>query len=224
MIRALVFDFDGLIIDSEAAIYQSWQELYTEYGYELPVEDWLLTIGTAENYFDPWRHLEQLIGRAVDWGAVNPRRRARERELVMAQPVLPGVEAYLMEARRFGLQTGLASSSSCEWVTGHLERLGLLGYFDCLQARDDVPRTKPDPALYRSVLEIFQVRGEEAIAFEDSLHGILAARAAEMHCVAVPNALTRRLSMQQASLRLDSLAELSLARLLEIAAGWNSAG
>jgi HAD superfamily hydrolase (TIGR01509 family) len=222
MIRALVFDFDGLIIDSEAAIYRSWQELYAEYGCELPVDDWLLTIGTADMYFDPWRRLEQLLGQAVDWETVNPKRRARERELVEAQPLLPGVEAYLEGARRLGLKIGLASSSSCAWVTGHLQRLGLLGYFDCLQAKDDVPRTKPDPALYQAVLEIFQVPGCQAIAFEDSHHGVLAARRAGMHCVAVPNALTRRLPMHQASLRLDSLADLPLAKLLEVAAGWNS--
>ena len=99
---------------------------------------------------------------------------------------MPGVLDYLRDAHRLGLKVGLASSSSCAWVEGHLVRLGLREYFDCVRARDDVSITKPDPALFLSAVETLGVQPCEAIAFEDSRNGLIAARRAGLHCVAVP--------------------------------------
>jgi HAD superfamily hydrolase (TIGR01509 family) len=215
MIHALIFDFDGLILDTEQPVYQSWSELYESYGFPLPFSTWAAIIGTSYGTFDPRRELERLLGKRLDWESTDPKRRAREFELIEKQPVLPGVEAYLKDAKRLGLKTGLASSSSCKWVTGHLTRRGLVGYFDVIRARDDVQRTKPDPELYCTVLAELGVRGEEAIALEDSPNGIRAAKRAGMWCVAVPNPLTRQLGLEEADLRLDSLAEVGLEELIQ---------
>jgi beta-phosphoglucomutase-like phosphatase (HAD superfamily) len=114
-----------------------------------------------------------------------------------------------------GLKVGLASSSSCTWVEGHLQRLGLRTFFDSVHAKDDVQLTKPDPALYRSAVEALGVAPDEALAFEDSRNGIIAAKEAGLYCVAVPNTLTRRTDISQADITLDSLSELSLEDLLE---------
>jgi HAD superfamily hydrolase (TIGR01509 family) len=138
----------------------------------------------------------------------------RETSLILEQPVLPGVLDYLEGARRLGLRVGLASSSSCEWVLGHLSRLGLLNYFHEIRASEDVKRTKPDPALYLQVLHGLGVPAEQGVALEDSPNGILAAKRAGLFCVAVPNALTRRLPLDHADLRLESLADLPLESLL----------
>jgi HAD superfamily hydrolase (TIGR01509 family) len=213
-IQALVFDFDGLILDTEICIFQSWQEIYQEYGCHLSFEIWATIIGTADPLFDPLDELERQLGRGVDRQGLSLRQRQRERELILIQPVLPGVEEYLETAKRSGLKIGLASSSSCNWVTGHLSRLGLLEYFDAIKAGDDVHRTKPDPALYRETLQALGVPAGQAIAFEDSPNGIRAAKSAGMLCVAVPNPLTRRLSVDHADLRLASLAEVPLEELL----------
>ena len=118
------------------------------------------------------------------------------------------------EARRLGLGLGVASSSDRRWVEGHLERLGLHAHFDVIRCADDVPRVKPDPALYRAVLDAMGVRPEEAVALEDSPNGVLAAKRAGLACVAVPNPLTARLDLSAADLRVASLAELSLPELL----------
>lgn len=214
MIKALVFDFDGLILETETPIFQSWQELYQEYGCELGLDQWIANIGTAEETFDPMANLEQQLGRSLDRANILPRRRQREHELVQSQPVLPGVRDYLESARQMGLKVGLASSSPCEWVVGHLERLGLIGYFDVIAASDDVALTKPDPALYRTAVEWLEVAPHEAVAFEDSLNGLVAAKRAGLHCVVVPNALTRQLDLDQADIRLGSLDEMSLADLI----------
>jgi HAD superfamily hydrolase (TIGR01509 family) len=214
MIRALVFDFDGLILETELPVYESWRELFDRYGLELPFEKWALNIGTAEETFDPVEEFRSVIDPHADLSQILTRRLERELELIGDGTPLPGVTAYLREARQMRLKIGLASSSSCRWVEGHLKRLGLRDYFEVLQAKDDVAVTKPDPALYRSTVDLLGVLPREASAFEDSANGVLSAKRAGLYCVAVPNTLTRRTDISQADLVLGSLEELSLQDLI----------
>jgi len=213
MIRAIVFDFDGLILDTEVPEFQSWQAIYQAHGCTLPLAVWATCIGTTDA-FDPYAYLEEQLGRAVDREAVQRQHRQQGDTLIAAQAVLPGVHDYIAEARLLGLQLGVASSSSHAWVNGHLTRLALSQHFVCIKCRDDVPRPKPDPALYQAALAALGVRPEEAIALEDSPHGIAAAKRAGLFCVAVPNLLTRQLPLDHADLQIPSLAALPLPDLL----------
>jgi HAD superfamily hydrolase (TIGR01509 family) len=212
-VKLIVFDFDGLILDTEVPVYDAWQELYGEHGHALPFDKWAQCIGTADT-FDPCVDLAERVGRALDAATLRSRHRARTDVLIANQQVLPGVVELLEEARAMGLTLAVASSSSRAWVEGHLERLGLLDRFHTVRCAGDVPRVKPDPALYRAVLEATGVRAADAVALEDSPNGVLAAKRAGMACVAVPNALTARLDLGAADLRLVSLADVSLAGLL----------
>jgi len=216
-LQSLIFDFDGLILDTEYPEFQSWQEIYQEHGCSLPLSVWAACIGTASDVFDPLDYLERQLGRAVDREAVLARRRQRDAELMQQQAVLPGVREYLVEAKRLGLKLGVASSSSHRWVDGQLARLGLAEYFDCVRCREDVEITKPHPALYLSALRGLDSRAEEAIALEDSPNGLLAARQAGIFCVVVPNPLTRELAFNGPDLLLNSLADLPLPELLRLA-------
>ena len=213
MTRLLIFDFDGLILDTEAPAYESWQHVYEAHGRHLEFATWATCIGTDDT-FDPHALLEARLGHALDRTEVQARRRARFAELIARQDIRPGVRDYVAEARRLGLRLAVASSSSRDWVAGHLDRFGLLECFDVLRCAGDVARVKPDPALYRAVLTALEVGPGEAVAFEDSPNGIRAARAAGIFCVAVPNPLTADLDLGHADLRLRSLAELSLPSLL----------
>ena len=218
MIQALIFDFDGLVLDTEGPDYQSWQEVYQDYGCALPMSEWARWIGTI-GAFDPYAYLEEQLGYPVDRAAVRARRHARFDELMAGQSLLPGVREYVLEAKRLGLQTGIASSSPREWIVSRLGPLGLEPYFDRIRGGNDVTHTKPDPAVYRAALEALSVQAHQAIALEDSPNGVLAAKRAGLYCVAVPNALTRELDLSRADLRLGSLAELPLEELLAIADG-----
>jgi len=215
MIQALVFDFDGLILDTEAPMFQSWQEIYRSYGRQLDLEKWVSNIGKGEDDFDPAEDLAQMIGQRLDRDSLVSLYQKRKRALIDSQPVLPGVGDYLKGARRLGLKVGLASCSSCEWVTEHLDRLELLEYFDCIRAAEHVRSLKPDPEVYLSTLEYLEVQPEQAIAFEDSTYGALAARRAGMYCVVVPNPLSRLFPVDHADVHLDSLGELPLEKLLQ---------
>ena len=213
-ILALVFDFDGLILDTETTDFQSWQEVYRAHGCELRLEDWADCVGRPAGHFDPFEHLQRLSGVRVERAQIRAQRSARMRELNLRQSVLPGVCDYLREARGLGLKIGLASSSDRAWVHGHLGRLGLLDYFDTIKCVEDTGAHKPDPAPYLVALDTLGVPPGKAVAFEDSPHGVAAAKAAGMLCVAVPNSITRRLGLDRADLVLDSLASVPLSELL----------
>ena len=207
-VRGLVFDFDGLIIDTEGPVYEAWAEVYGRHGQELSLEFWKTIIGHGAHYFDPLLELERRLGRRLEGEAIRAERQLRTMEMVEALAILPGVLEWRLEARRQGVRLGVASSSGRGWVTGHLQRLGL-DEWDCVRCREDVARTKPDPDVYLAVLECLGVPGSEAIAVEDSATGVRAAKAAGLFCVAVPSALTGEHDFSEADLVLGSLAERS---------------
>ena len=212
-VRGVIFDFDGLILDTESPEFTSWRDIFSEHGCVLSLEDWAVCIGTAD-VFDPCAHLEAQLGRVVDRDALRTERRRRSDALIAAQMPMPGVVERIAEARAIGLKLAVASSSSRSWVEGHLTRLDLARHFHCIRCSDHVEQVKPDPALYRLALEGLGLGPENAIAFEDSPNGILAAKRAGLFCVAVPNDATRELALDAADLRLESLREISLEALV----------
>lgn len=207
MINAVVFDLDGLIVDTEHTSLQSWEEAYRDAGFELPLDLWKTTIGTWGASFDPVIDLGERRGRPLSPDEIQTRRE-REWELSSALPLMPGVTDHLDAAMAWGVSIGLASSSSRHWVFGHLERLNLLDRFDCICTRDDVLRTKPDPSLYFRALLCLGVDGSEALAYEDSLNGLMAAKAAGLRCVVVPTRLTVDCDYTHADVVIESLADV----------------
>lgn len=212
LIRAALFDFDGLLCETEEAHFTVLQEMYAAHGAVLEFEQYAVSIGT-QDAFDPFEYLEALIGRSVDREALGSRAKQRYLSAVAAEPVCAGVVELLDEADRAGIRCAVASSSSRDWVTGHLARLGLLERFDAICAAEDVMSVKPAPDLYLLALARLQVAARDAVVFEDSPNGILAAKAAGLFCVAVPNALTRRMVVSGADLVVGSLADVTFAGL-----------
>ncbi len=210
MLRALIFDFDGLILDTETPEFHAWQEIYRLHGTELALEDWLPCIGTG-SVFDPHGHMEKLIGRALDRDEIAAAQEVCNRELIAREQLRPGVHAMLETAQAGGLRIGLASSSSRGWVEPHLQRLGIAKFFETLQTGNLVQEVKPHPELYQRAVAAMGVSPGEAIALEDSLNGLRAARAAGIFTVVIPNAMTRHLDLREADLLLESMEELDLA-------------
>jgi putative hydrolase of the HAD superfamily len=215
-IRGLLFDFDGLLIDTETPSRLAYEELYREHGHELPLDKWATLVGTIGAEFDPDAHLEQLVGTPLDRERMAQRLRARERELCDLEDLRPGIDDYLAEAERLGLKTAIVSSSTREWIARHLQRLDRVNSWDAIVAADgDVERAKPQPTLYLDALDALGLQPHEAIAFEDSLNGIRAAKSAGILCVAVPNPITETFALDEADLLLGSLEEVSLVELLD---------
>jgi HAD superfamily hydrolase (TIGR01509 family) len=216
VIRALVFDFDGLILETETPAYDTWAEIYKEHGQVLPLDRWFDYIGREGGFFDAADHLAALVGEGFDREAARARRDARKTDLIAALDVMAGVREYVVDAKRLGLRLAVASSSSRAWVLGHLERLRLHAEWDAVRTRDDVARTKPAPDLYLAAVQALAVAPREAVAFEDSRNGIAAAKDAGLLCVAVPNALTAGMDLSRADVKLRSLADTPLEELLAL--------
>jgi HAD superfamily hydrolase (TIGR01509 family) len=217
MLKALIFDFDGLILDTETPEYLAWQNIYQEYGFELPHDEWGKIIGGAGiSSFNPAEHLSLLSQGRLDSVSLRSRHRLESHAAIAHESVLPGVMDYIHEAKRLGLKLAIASSSPHSWVDAHAQRLGIFHYFDVVICRDDVEagRTKPNPDLFLLALDQLQVQKNEAVVFEDSPNGVKAANRAGIFVVAVPNPVTSLLVIEDANLILSSLSELPLSDLI----------
>ena len=213
-VRAFLFDFDGLILDTETAAREGWAWLYREHGHELPPEKWALMVGTVGGW-DPMGHLETLVGEPLEAGALNERRNAHELSLLEVEELRPGIAEYLAAAERHGLKRAVVSSASRRWIDMHLARLErAIGWDAIVTADHDEERAKPRPTLYLEALELLQVSPDEAVVFEDSPNGIRAAKAAGIFVVGIPNSVTRELGLGEADIVVESLADLPPDELL----------
>ena len=208
MIKAIVFDFDGTIIDTETAWYSAFRELYKQHGVDLSLELYSGCIGTSLHTFNPYEYLITEHRLPIDREAFRQEVRLRHAALMEREEMRRGIRSYLDQAKEAGLKIGLATSSEKAWVDRFLPRLGIADYFDCVRTADDVVNVKPDPELYVRTLECLGVAPEEAVAIEDSPNGAKAAAAAGMHCVVVPNAITQYLQFDAPNYKLGCLTEL----------------
>lgn len=149
MIQALIFDFDGLLVDTETPAFESWRTLYAEYGHELTLALWQGALGTSHG-FDALAHLATLAAQPFDQPALLARRIAAKYALSAEQPLLPGAREILDQAAVLGLPCAVASSSGRDWVRGWLRHHGIDAAFACIRTADDVVHTKPAPDLFLS--------------------------------------------------------------------------
>jgi HAD superfamily hydrolase (TIGR01509 family) len=217
MLKALIFDFDGLILDTETPEVLVWQSIYQDHGFELPVQEWEKTVGGyGISTFDAAEHLALLSSGRLDSVSLRSRYRKTADEIIHASPVLPGVVHLIEQAKEGGLKVCIGSSSPHSWVDTHSKRLGIFHYFDHVICADDVAagRTKPNPDIYLKALERLNISRDAAVVFEDSVNGVLAARRAGIFVVAVPNPLTARMGVS-GDLTVSSLADLSLQEIMK---------
>jgi HAD superfamily hydrolase (TIGR01509 family) len=213
-IRAFLFDFDGLILDTETASRAGWRWLYEQHGQVLPDDLWITVVGT-HSAWDVMGHLEELVGEPLDREAQNERRYAHELTLLETEELRPGILDYVRFAEERGVKRAIVSSATRRWIDMHLERLEqAVGWDAILTADRDPSRAKPNPTMYLEALDVLGVGADEAIVFEDSPNGIRAGNAAGIFVVAIPNEVTRHAGLGGADLVLDSLADLAPADLL----------
>lgn len=206
--RGIIFDFDGVLVDTEWAIFSSWVELFAREGQSLSIHDYAPCLGAGYSHWDPARFLEQLTGRSYDWPAENAARQARIETELSHSKLMPGATELLEWCREQGIALTVASSSSRRWVGGWLERLGAMHFFPRIFCRTDGYAVKPDPALFLAAQQHLALPAEQCLIIEDSENGIRAARHAGIPCVAIPNRLTALCDLSAADFHADSLADL----------------
>ena len=209
MKRALVFDFDGLILDTEWPEYVAWSKVFEDLGLKLAMEDWMHVVGGPDQ-FDFRLKVEALLGRQPDWASIDASRIDHHRILMAEQEILPGVRELMIEASAKGWAIGVASSSSRAWVYGNLRRLGLDSWIEALRTRDNVKNLKPSPEPYLLACQDLEADPKLSLAFEDSATGVAAAKAAGMTVIAVPNRITVNHDLSAAHQVLKSLEHFTL--------------
>ncbi len=206
--RAVLFDFDGLIVDTETPEYLAWRTVYARRGLRFPLESWLQNVGRNDRPFDP---LGPFRGGPEGADAVRAEWRAAHAMLEPAYMVpLPGLLPLLRLLREHGWRAAIGSSSTRGRIIAMLERLGLAGRFAAVAGGDEVPRAKPAPDVYLLAAERIAVPPARCTVLEDSENGVRAAKAAGMRCIAVPSMLTRSLDFSGADLVVDHLAAVTM--------------
>lgn len=203
--RAILFDFDGIIVDTEWAIYQAWLGTFERHGHPLPLELYTRCIGSDFDTWSPKTHLEDLTGAAFDWHDLDTRRQQEIVSELEGSQAMPGVVKMLDQLDQLGIAAAVVSSSSHHWVDGWLERIELTHRFKTVVCRGDAPRIKPAPDLYLEAASRLQLPAADCLVIEDSLNGVKSAVAAGMPVWAVPNRVTECLDFSLADRVFGSL-------------------
>lgn len=207
VLRAILFDFDGLMLDTESACYGGWKWVFEKHGFDYALEEFQQIVGTDKT---PRPLLEERLGAVPNWETVDLERREYELELGRHMEIKPGVMDLLSEACSRGWKRAVVSSSPRHWVHPHLERRGVSHLFEDFICHGDAAKAKPAPDLYLEALRRLNVNGAESVALEDSYNGALAAKTAGIWCVAVPNDITRSMDFSHADLVTEDLPGLNL--------------
>lgn len=218
-IKGIIFDFDGVILDTEVADYAAWQEVYRRHNAILHKNDWVTIIGTSGASFNVMDCLQSQVNHLLDASAIRAQKHEIYLGMIAGEQPMPGVTDLIAAARRAGLKLAIASSSPADWVHGHLRTIGLQDQFDVICTANDVKRVKPDPALFLLAASRLGLTPAEVIVIEDSYHGVAAAAAADIKAVAVPNDMTMGLDFSQADAVIGSLADQDLSGLLRLVGG-----
>ncbi len=208
-VEAVIFDLDGLIVDSETPDVLAWQAVYARYGMEFPVALWLQNVGRRDNVWDPLVQFRRPDSPAAPETVAALRQERAEALMADYLKPLPGVVPLLAALRQCGMRTAVASSSRRAWVSDVLARLGLEAEFDAAAGGDEVRRAKPAPDIYLLAARRLGTAPEACAALEDSPSGVRSARAAGIVCIAVPSPLTRQLDFSAADLVVGSLEEVT---------------
>ncbi len=212
MLKAIIWDFDGTIVDTETPQFDAWNLLFREYGTSVESSLWAKMVGTVTD-FDLVDVLQSRVG-----GVDRPQAFRRIGELMRSQlknaPLRPGVRALIDAARIAGFKQAIASSSGRRWIVDYAQRYNLQQSIDVIASADDVARVKPDQAVYLSALQRLGLDRHECLAIEDSPHGAKAALRAGLWCVVVPNPSTDRLVFPPGVTKLKTLADVTVDQLV----------
>jgi HAD superfamily hydrolase (TIGR01509 family) len=217
-VQAVVFDFDGLIVDTEMPDYLAWQAVYARCGWSFPLDSWVRNVGRIDNPFDALAPFRASDGPITPEAALALRRTEHDRLEPEYLTPLPGVLALLDALTHAGIPTGIASSTQRSRVINLLVRMHLDDRFQVVAGGDEVPAAKPAPFVYLLAARRLDVRPAACVALEDSEPGVRAAKAAGMGCIAVPSHITRGSDFSAADLVVQSLLDVTLDTIAQVAA------
>ncbi len=203
--QAVLFDFDGVIIDTEWPIYESWKRVFEGEGHELKVETYVKCIGSDFDTWSPEKYLQSLTAKSYEWDVINAKRQVELESDLVGVETLPGVRDLISRLKSDGKKLAVVSSSSHDWVDMWLEKLDLMKEMDEVVCKGDAPKIKPAPDLYMEAVKRFDLEASDCLVIEDSLNGVISAKAAGCIAMAVPSRLTSCLDFRIADVVVPAL-------------------
>lgn len=222
MVKALVFDLDGTIIDTEKSLFESYRQAFLYYEYDLTLDvwgKWVGGVGTPKKACD---YVAKQTGLEINFEKIQEIHKETFFQLIKKEKPLPGVLEMLEAGKLAGFRIGLATNSPSSWANYFLDTLKIREYFDNVFTSDHVKQPKPAPEIYKKSVAYFNVEPKEAIAFEDSVIGSLAAKRANLFTIAIPSTLTKEATFDHVDLQVDSMKHVDLHALTEEIALKNS--
>lgn len=215
---AVIFDMDGVLVDSEPLNIRTYAQAWSEFGVELDPQEYVQRVTIGGMLI---RTLFELNGgRSADWEALFRRKTEIYRELVRRDlALMPGALELLTELKANGLPRALATSASRVSMDLVFGAFDLSPYFDATVALEDVAQQKPHPEAFLKAAELLNVSPDQCIVIEDAPKGLVAAKSAGMRCVIVPTDFSRSEDLSAADLVVDSLEEVTAVRLGELIKG-----
>lgn len=214
-LKGIIFDFDGLILDTELPGFIAWKEIFDQYQLPFTFQHWHKAIGTGPSAYDPAIDLCSQVEESLNSEEIRQNQLRRAYEILETMSPLPGVLEVIEGAKKAGIKMAVASSSPRDWVINHLTRLDLVSIFDFILTAEDVINVKPQPDLFLLALKKLGISASEAVVFEDSPNGIKAARAAGVFVIVVPNEITKTMDTSEADLEIRSFEEIKLHQLIK---------
>lgn len=212
LVKAVIFDFDGTMIDTEALWFEQTKLLLKEqYDVDLPLEVFARIIGTTNE--ELIRYIMDKTNGLFQQESFQKILLERVEQQLTHLPLRSGFLPFFTQVKTFGCKIGLATSSSLAWIEPFLKRFDLYHDFDVICTSDDVEKVKPDPALYQKAIQTLEIEPHEAIAVEDSVNGSLAALRAGLHCVVVPNVVTKQMSFSDNVVLYDGYEKMNMHEL-----------
>jgi len=209
--RVVIFDFDGLILDTETVELNLWRKIFSEHDIQFDLESYLKTIGSiTSKTYEPSKILAEVVKNGETPSDIYRKVEKQIIDQLDGEKPLPGVLKTIQTAKSMGIKTAVGSSSTLDWVKPHLVRLGIWNQFDTVVTFEDVNECKPSPKIFLKVLERLDVQPHNAIVLEDSENGVLAAKRAGIPVIVIPNEVTKNQDFTGAVLKLSTLEDLDL--------------
>lgn len=184
MIRTVIFDMDGVIIDTEPSHHHAFFTQFAELG--IPVTDAEYATFLGKSTRNVFQHLKEKYHLAQDVETLLKRKRElfnKSFDEDAGLDLLPGVRTLIEDLQQHGVQLVVASSASKATIARVFNRFGLGPYFTHIVSGEDFERSKPDPAIFLRAAELAETPVSECIVIEDSANGVAAAKAAGIYCI-----------------------------------------
>jgi HAD superfamily hydrolase (TIGR01509 family) len=207
---AIVFDFDGTMVDTETAEYEAVRRVFADYGLDVAPDQWMRVVGTTWS-LDWVDELHNATAGVADPHEVRRRKRAYSTELDQTTVLRPGLLALLDEIRAHEIPMAIASNSPSDWIEFQLDRLGLTAYFPVSVTIDRVVRGKPFPDPYLDAARLLGAPPCDSVAFEDSEAGTQSAVSAGLFVIAAPGPMTITHDLSAAHMLIDGFEGFTLA-------------